>query len=71
MKIKATEYNGALTVSVFGLGLQQELVICEDRGGFSFELRERKQPSQAKEVLKSSLLDEVGAVNAPPKTVQD
>jgi len=49
MKVKFTEYNGALTVSVFGLGLQQELVICEDRGGFSFELRDRKQTHQANE----------------------
>ena len=70
MKVKFTEYNGALTVSVFGLGLQQELVICEDRGGFSFELRDRKQPHQKKD----SSQDEPGAVKVAadePKIVRD
>ena len=40
MKIKITEHNGALMVSV--LGSRQELVICEEGGGFGVELRERE-----------------------------
>jgi len=40
MKLKITERNGALTVSV--LGSRQELVICEEGGGFELELRERE-----------------------------
>ena len=38
MKLKITEHNGALMVSV--LGSRQELVICEEGGGFELELRE-------------------------------
>ena len=41
MKLKITERNGALTVSV--LGSRQELVICEGGGGFELELREREE----------------------------
>jgi superfamily II DNA helicase RecQ len=37
MKLKITEHNGALVVSV--LGSRQELVICEEGGGFELELR--------------------------------
>jgi ATP-dependent DNA helicase RecQ len=41
MKLKITEHNGALMVSV--LGSRQELVICEEGGGgFELELRERE-----------------------------
>ena len=40
MKLKITEHNGALMVSV--LGSRQELVICEEGGGFEIELRERE-----------------------------
>jgi len=39
MKLKITEHNGALMVSV--LGSRQEILICEDGGGFELELRER------------------------------
>ena len=66
MKVKFTEYNGALTVSIFGLGLQQELVICEDRGGFSFELRDRKQTHQANEPSQT----EPRAAKAAPTVVE-
>ena len=41
MKLKITEQNGALMVSV--LGAQQELVIREVGGGFEFELRVREE----------------------------
>jgi len=41
MKLKITEHNGALMVSV--LGSRQELVISEEDGGFELELRERKE----------------------------
>jgi superfamily II DNA helicase RecQ len=41
MKLKITEHNGALMVSV--LSSRQELVICEDGGGFELELREREE----------------------------
>ena len=41
MKLKITEHNGALAVSV--LGSRQELVICEEGGGFELELRKRKE----------------------------
>jgi len=38
MKLKITEHNGELKVSV--LGPRQELVICEEGGGLELELRE-------------------------------
>ena len=38
MKLKITEHNGALMVSV--QGTRQELVIYEESGGFELELRE-------------------------------
>ena len=41
MKLKITEHNGALVLSA--LSLRQELVISEEGGGFSLELRERKE----------------------------
>ena len=41
MKLKVTERHGALMVSV--QGSRQELVICEEGGGFTFELREREE----------------------------
>ena len=41
MKLKVTEHNGALMVSVHGS--RQELVICEEGGGFVFELREPEE----------------------------
>ena len=40
MKLKITEHNGALVVSV--LGPRQELVVCEEGGGFELELCERE-----------------------------
>jgi|GEM_PF-1313634 len=39
MKLKITEHNGALMLSV--LGSRQELIIREDGGGFALELHER------------------------------
>jgi len=41
MKMKITEHNGALMVSV--QSPRQELVICEEGGGFTFELRGREE----------------------------
>ena len=41
MKLKITERNGALTVSV--LSSRQELIICEEGGGFELELRDREE----------------------------
>jgi len=42
MRLKITEHNGALMVSV--LGSRQEILICEDGGGgFELELREREE----------------------------
>ena len=41
MKLKITEHNGALMVSV--QGSRQELVICEEGGTFELELREREE----------------------------
>jgi len=41
MKLKITEHNGALMVSV--LSPRQELVIYEEGGGFELELREREE----------------------------
>ena len=43
MKLKITERNGALMVSV--LSLRQEIVISEEGGGFELELREREEES--------------------------
>jgi len=40
MKLKVTEHNGALMVSV--QGSRQELVIYEEGGSFTFDLRERE-----------------------------
>ena len=41
MKLKITDHNGALMVSV--LGSRQELVISEAGGGFELELRDREE----------------------------
>jgi ATP-dependent DNA helicase RecQ len=46
MKLKITERNGALTISV--LGMRQELIISEELGGgFELELRSREEPLSA------------------------
>jgi ATP-dependent DNA helicase RecQ len=58
MKVKVTEFNGALTVSVFGLGLRQELVISGELCGFAFELRDREEPIQT-QLFSQDEMDEI------------